>query len=206
MPQRTAFMFGVVFLAACGSGGASADGARSDSTATAKSGSADAAGMATTGSPDACALVTVGDLAAAFGARQFVVDNSGPAPRNIAGTATTNTVSSCTFVSAGATVRDMATVTVMLVTAPSDAKQNTVAQMKKGVMSLGIPVTPVDIPALGNAAYWVNLGSAQRSSLAVNVQSGSRHWLTVSESSVGQPVDTTVGRLIQVARTALTKL
>ncbi len=155
---------------------------------------------------DACDLVSIGDLAAVFAPRTFATDNSGPVPRNQTGSAKTNAVTSCTFVSKGASIRDMVTVSVSVVTSPSDAAQRSVEQMKQGVTSLGLNANPVDIAGLGDAAYWVNLGSAQRSAVAVNVKQGSRRWLTVGESSSGQSVEETVERLTKLAHLALGKL
>jgi hypothetical protein len=115
-------------------------------------------------------------------------------------------VTSCTFVSRGASIRDMVTVSVMVVTSPSDAAQRSTEQMKQGATSLGLNAKPIDLPGLGDAAYWVNLGSASRSAVAINVKQGSRRWLTVGESSSGQSVDETVARLTTIAKSALGKL
>jgi hypothetical protein len=155
---------------------------------------------------DACDLVSTADLAAVFAPRTFATENGGPEPRNRAGSATQNSVTSCTFVSRGTSIRDMVTVSVMVVTSPSDAAQRSTEQMKQGATSLGLNATPIDLPGLGDAAYWVNLGSASRSAVAINVKQGSRRWLTVSESSSGQSVDDTVARLTTIAKSALGKL
>ncbi len=155
---------------------------------------------------DACDLVSIDDLAAVFAPRTFATDNSGPVPRNRPGGPKQNSVTSCTFVSSGTSVRDMITVSMMVVTAPSDAAQQSVEQMKKGATALGLNANPIDIQALGDGAYWVNLGSAQRSAVAVNVKQGARRWLTVSESSSGRQLDDTVARLTKLAQSALGKL
>jgi len=52
----------------------------------------------------------------------------------------------------------------------------------------------------------VNLGSAQRSSIAVNVKHAPRQWLTVGESSAGDRVEESVDRLTKSARKALAQL
>jgi len=150
-------------------------------------------------------MISPADLAEVFAPRTFVVDTSGPVPHNQPGTAKTNAVTSCSYTS-GTTMRDMMTINVTLVTAPHDAAHASVEQMKKGVAALGLNATPVDIAGLGDAAYWVNLGSAQRSSIAVNVKHAPRQWLTVGESSAGDRVEESVDRLTKIARKALAQL
>lgn len=191
-----------MLLGACASEGkeAAKDGARTSEAATAGSGGA------STATRDACELITTADLAAEFAPRTFIVDTSGPVPRNRVGKANQNSVTSCTFASTNSSFRDMMTITVMVVTSPSDAAQRTVEQMKTGAMSLGLKAVPVDVAGLGDGAYWVNLGSAQRSSLSINVKQGARRWLTVGESSTGQREAETVTHLTKLAGMALGKL
>ena len=152
---------------------------------------------------DACVLITAEDLATVFAPRAFTVDTSGPTPRNRPGKAKQAAVTTCTFVSAGATLRDLMSITVMVRTTPEGTPHPTVDEMKKGAISLGLGAKPVDVSGLGDGAYWVNLGSAQRSAVAVNVDHGARHWLTVSESSSGANVDETAAQLTKLAAIAL---
>lgn len=154
---------------------------------------------------DACGLVTPEALGALFEGRSFVIDHTSPSPRNRAGAPGQNTITSCTFVSAAPEVRDILAITILVTIAPSDGAHQSVAAMKAGAQSLGLS-PPVDIPGLGDGAYWVNAGTAQRSAIAINVQHNPRIWLTVSESSVGQDTALTVDRLTAVARQALALL
>jgi hypothetical protein len=59
---------------------------------------------------------------------------------------------------------------------------------------------------LGDAAYWVNLGSATRPSIQLNVFKGPRVWLVFSASASGLDVDAAVGHLTALARASLTRL
>jgi hypothetical protein len=155
---------------------------------------------------DACRLITPDELGAVFAGRTFAVDQSGPGLANPPAAQGKNTVTSCTYVSADASPRELVAVTVLLVTAPTDAAHQSIDAMKSGVESLGLNATTTDIPGLGDGAYWVNLGSERRSAVAVNVSQKPRMWLTVSESSSGQPVELTVERLITVAQNVLRRL
>ena len=162
---------------------------------------ADAPATASESALDACALVSAGDVNAAFAPRVFEVDNSGPS----ASVKTKfGSSSSCTFVSKGASIRDMVTVSLTVSRAFDEKNAVTVAQMKKGVVDL--KGTPVDVPGLGDAAHWYNLDGPTRSSIGLQVQEGKLTWLNLGESSVGQPADVTVARLSKVASAALAKL
>ncbi len=204
--RHSALTLSTALLVACGGGTVEKSGANASPSATvAASGNTDAGARGSAATADACKMISPADLAEAFAPRTFVVDTSGPVPHNRPGTAKTNAVTSCTYTS-GTTMRDMMTINLTVVTAPSDAAHATVEQMKKGVAALGLNATPVDIAGLGDAAYWVNLGSAQRSSLAVNVQRAPRQWLTIGESSAGDRVEESVERLTKIARKALEQL
>jgi hypothetical protein len=192
-------------LVSCGNPAPTAQETASNTAAPATEPSATAETTAAA-TPDACDLVTPDELAAIFTGRSFAIDNTSPAPRNTPASPGRNAITSCTFVSPGASVKDMITVSVILTTAPSDKAQQTIDRMKAGVASLGMAATPVDIAGLGDGAYWVNLGSDRRSGVAVNVQRNPRYWLSVSESSSGQEEATTVSRLTEIARQALGRL
>ena len=151
---------------------------------------------------DACALLLKADVDATFAPRTFTLD---PASQpDIAGTATLASVSTCTFVSAGASVRDMMTVGLLARRSPSDASGVTVATAKVGAAQL--KATPVDLPGLGDAAYWINLGSANRPSIQVNVFKGPRVWLIFSASAAGLDANATVEHLAKIAEAALGRL
>jgi hypothetical protein len=193
-----------LLLAACA--GEAKDGAKDAARATVAAQDPATATGTRADTRDACELITTAELATVFAPRTFAVDTSGPVPRNRVGKANQNSTTSCTFSSAHTSVRDLVTVTVMVVTSPSDAAQRTVDQMKKGVMSLGLNAKPVDVTGLGDGAYWVNLGSTRRSAFALNVKNGARRWLTVGESSSGERDEDTVARLTKLAELALAKL
>jgi hypothetical protein len=193
-----------LLLAACA--GEAKDGAKDGTRTAAVSGEPAADAGARPDTRDACELVTTTELATVYAPRTFAVDTTGPVSRNRVGKANENSMTTCTFSSASASVRDLVTVTVMVVTSPSDAAQRTVDQMKTGVMSLGLNAKPVDVAGLGDGAYWVNLGSTQRSAFALNVKDGARRWLTIGESSSGQRDEETLSRLTKLAGLALAKL
>jgi len=204
--RPAAFALSTALLAACGGGTVEKSAADAPPSSTvAVSGNTDAHASRTGTTADACLMISPADLAEVFAPRTFVVDTSGPVSRNQPGTAKTNTITSCTYTS-GTTMRDMMTINLTVVTAPNDAAHATVEQMKQGVAALGLNATPVDIASLGDAAYWVNLGSAQRSAIAVNVKHAPRQWLTIGESSAGDRVEESVDRLTKIARKALEQL
>ena len=203
---RAALTLSAALLAACGGGNGEKSAPDGSSSSTAgPSTNSDVSASRPPATADACAMITPADLAEAFAPRTFVVDTNKLVTHSEPGTAKTNAVTSCTYTS-GTTMRDMMTVGVTVVTAPTDAGHPTVEQMKKGVASLGLNATPVDIAGLGDAAYWVNLGSVQRSSIALNVKHAPRQWLTIGESSAGDRVEQSVERLTALARKAVAKL
>jgi len=204
MHQLTRVTMTVLVLTACAGEAKNAEQSGSGAMSAAPAASAGGAGdrSATT---DACTLITTSDLATVFAPRAFVVDTSGP-PRNRPGKAKQAAVTTCTFVSAGASLRDLMSVTVMVRTTPEGAPHPTIERMKKGAASLGLGAKPIDVAGLGDGAYWINLGSAQRSGVAINVDHGNVHWLTVSESSSGVSVDETAARLTKLAGIALGRL
>lgn len=151
---------------------------------------------------DACALLLVADVDAAFAPRTFTLEPKSPPDR--ASTGQMAAVSTCTFASRGASVREMMTVGLLARRAPTDASGVTVATAKSGAAQL--KATPVDVPALGDAAYWVNLGSATRPSIQLNVFKGPRVWLVFSASAAGLDLDAAVEHLSALARASLARL
>ena len=156
-----------------------------------------AATTAASSTPDACGVVTTSDVNAAFAPRVFVIDNSGPVAAKQSSKFAQ--VSNCTFVSKGATVKDMLTVSVSLRVASSDANGVTVKVMKDGVVKLG--GAPVDIPGLGDSAYWYTLGGR-----SVAVLKGKRILLTVSEHAPKRSEAEAITDLKKIAGAALAKL
>ncbi len=149
---------------------------------------------------DACSLITKADVNAAFAPRIFEVDNSGPVQRLSTKYAE---VSNCTFVSKGATIRDLATVTVSVRVATSDEYGVGIDKMKAGAVAL--KGTPVDIAGVGDGAYWVNLGSSARPVRQLAVAKGKRLWLTFGEGSPALSDAEAVERLTRLAKFGLGK-
>lgn len=155
-----------------------------------------------TGLLDACALLLKADVDRAFAPRVFANGEKGQG--NFAGTAKLATVSGCTFTSRGASVREMMTVSILARRAPSDQTGVPLAVAKDGAVRLH--ATPVDVPGLGDAAYWVNLGSSTRPVISLNVLRGKRLWLVFSATASGLGTETALAGLTKVARATLGRL
>lgn len=150
---------------------------------------------------DACALLPKGDVAAAFAPRVFGDGEKGRG--DFAGTATLATVANCTYTSRGASPRETLTVGLTARRAPSDASGLSVAAAKEGAAKLN--AKPVDVAKLGDAAYWVNLGSASRPIIQLNVLQGKRLWLIFSASGAGLKSDAALPGLMNLARQTLAR-
>lgn len=186
----------VLLLAACAACSGDAKGSKPAATMSA------AGSAATSRAPSACVLVTKADVDAAFAPRVFTVEPE--TTPDIAGTDRIAAVSACTYASRGASIREMITVGALVRRAPADAAAVTVATAKAGAVKLN--ATPVDVPALGDAAYWINLGSATRPIVELNVFVGPRLWLVFSASAPTLSVEVAVAELRKVAETALGRL
>lgn len=151
---------------------------------------------------DACALLTKADADAAFAPRLF--ENGEKGRGDIAGTDRLAAVSSCTFTSRGATAKETMTVGILVRRAPSDDTGVTVAGAKEGAMRL--KTTPIDVPGLGDAAYWVNLGSSTRPVIELNVFKGRRLWLIFSATGSKLDPEGAVADLAKLAEAALGRL
>ena len=151
---------------------------------------------------DACALMLKADVDAAFAPRVFGDGEKGVG--DVAGSATLAAVSGCTFSSPGASAKEMMTVSILARRAPDDQTGMTVAMAKDGAVQLN--ATPVDVPGLGEAAYWINLGSSTRPIIQLNVLKGKRLWLIFSATASPLGTDTALAGLAQVARAALGRL
>lgn len=155
-----------------------------------------------TGPLDACALMLKADVDAAFAPRVF--GNGEKGRGDVAGTAKLATVSRCTFTSRGASLRELMTVGILARRAPNDKAGVTVASAKDGAVKLN--ANPVDVPGLGDAAYWVNLGSSTRPIVQLNVLKGQRLWLIFSATASNLGTDAALARLTKVAKVTLGRL
>ena len=189
----------VVLVAVCSafSGEAKEPNGSALTSGDARSGTAQAAGPL-----DACALLLKADVDAAFAPRVFANGEKGRG--NFAGTAKLAAVSSCTFTSRGASLREMLTVGILARRAPSDQTGVPLASAKDGAVKLN--ATPVDVPGLGDGAYWVNLGSRTRPVISLNVLKGKRLWLVFSASASGLATETALAGLTKAAKATLGRL
>lgn len=195
----------VLGLAACGNPAPAPQEEKTSATDTTSTGtSAATTPAAATDTPDACALVTAAELAAIFPGRDF--SKTPPAPRNTPGGPRRNAVSACTFVSTGASIPEMMTISIVLTTAYSDKAQASLDGMKSGLSTMGVKFRSGPIEGAGDAGYWFNVGNDRQSAVVVNVRRNPRHWLSVSESSFGQEEAVTVSRLTEVAKAALGRI
>lgn len=165
------------------------------------SSSAAATDIGTARTLDACTLLLKADVDLVFAPRAFTLEPKDTP--DTPGTGKIAAVSNCTFVSRGATMRETMTVNLLARRAPTDASGVTVAVAKSGAVQL--KATPVDVPGLGDAAYWVNMGSASRPDIQLNVFTGRRVWLIFGASAAGLDADTAVQHLTQLAKAALTR-
>ena len=188
----------VLLLVICSACSGDSKGSRTAAATAATS----ATGSQTARQFDACALLLNADVDAAFAPRTFTLEPK--VSPDVASTGQLAAVSTCDFTSRGASVREMLTVGLLARRAPNDASGVTVAMAKAGAAQL--KATPVDVPGLGDAAYWVNLGSANRPSIQLNVFKGPRVWLIFSASAAGLDVSAAVEHLTTLAQATLPRL
>lgn len=150
----------------------------------------------------ACVLLLKADVEAAFAPRVFKDGEKGVG--DFAGTAKYASVSSCMFTSKGASFRDLLTVGLVVRRAPTDQSGVALATAKEGAVKL--KMTPVDVPGLGDAAYWVNSGTAKRPNLQLNVLKGKRLWLIFGATAAGLEIDKALAGLTKVAQATLPRL
>ena len=196
----------VLGLAACGNPAPAPQEEKSSAAVTTETTAAAPSPARAQDTPDACDLVTPVDLATIFPGRSFTPDDTPPEKRNKPGGPRRNAVTSCTFISNGASIPDMMTVSVVLITAYSDKAQPSIEKMQSGLSTLGLKISHKTIEGLGDGAYWYNIGGNRRSGVVLNVMRNPRYWLTISESSSGQEEPPIVSRLTEVARQALARL
>lgn len=189
----------ILLLTLCSACAGDTKGAQASQAEPASQARAAAPATATVG---ACALLLKADVDAAFAPRVFTLEpQNGP---DIAGTDRMASVSHCTYASRGASIREMMTVGLVARQAQNDASGITVATAKAGAVKLN--ATPVDVAGLGDAAYWINLGSARRPIIELNVFKGARTWLVFGASAPTLDTDTALADLRKVAEAALARL
>ena len=76
--------------------------------------------------------------------------------------------------------------------------------MEAGVVQL--KGTPVDVPGLGDGAFWANLGTDSHPSYLPNVMVGTRYWLTFSTAGVKTEPQRAIQTLTGLAKTVLPRL
>jgi hypothetical protein len=144
---------------------------------------------------DACAMLQKVDVEAAFAPRTF---DSGKPGFAMKASKSNAAVSSCTYTSKDAMARDRVTVSLKVRRAPSDETGITPAAAKDGAAQL--KARPVDVPAAGQGAYWVSLGSSALPSIQLNVFRGKRDWLIFSSSARTLDNDAVLAGLTKVAK------
>jgi len=149
----------------------------------------------------ACALLLKADVEAAFAPRVFGDGATGVGA--FAGTAKLASSSSCTFTSRGGSVRDLLTVGLVVRRAPTDQAGVTLATAKGGAVKL--KMTPVDVTGVGDAAYWVDMGSSKRPNIQLNVFKGKRLWFIFSATAAGLNAETALAGLTRVAKATLAR-
>lgn len=159
-----------------------------------------AADVKADGDLDACKIMQKADVETAFAPRKFDAGSLEPVTK---GSTKLAAVSSCTYSAAGATVRDMVSVSLMARRAPTDATGTTPAQARQGAAQL--KATPVDVSGLGDGAYWINMGSATSPSIQINVFRGKREWLIFSSFGGKLDSNTALANLTKVAKTTLAR-
>jgi len=149
---------------------------------------------------NACAMLQKTDVEAAFSPRKF---DSGKPGLELKNSRTRAAVSSCTYTSRGAATKDMVTVSLEVQRAPSDATGTTPEAAKAGAVKL--KSVPVDVPGLGNGAYWVNLGSNAFPVFELNVFRGKREWLVFSSGARTLNKSAILAGLTKIAKATLAR-
>jgi hypothetical protein len=150
---------------------------------------------------DSCALLQKSDVQAAFSPRTFESGTPGPVQP---GTAKLAAVASCTYTSPAPSPRDIVSVTLLTRRSPDGVKGVSMEAMKAGVVQL--KGTPVDVPGLGDGAFWANLGTDSHPSYLLNVMVGTRYWLTFSTAGVKTEPQRAIQTLTGLAKRVLPRL
>ena len=141
------------------------------------------------------------DVDGVFSPRSFDSGTAGPSQP---GTAKLAAVAGCTYTSQAPRPRDMVSVTLTVRRSADGAKQVPMAAAKAGAVRL--KATPVDVPGLGDGAYWINMGTDVAPSYQLNVMVGARYWLVFSTSGVILEPPQAVQALTTLARAVLPRL
>ena len=150
---------------------------------------------------DPCAMMTKAELEAAF-SRTFDAGTAGP-PQ--AGTAKRAAVASCTYTSAAPQPRDMLSVTLVVRRSPEGMKGISLETAKAGAVQ--VKAKPVDVPGLGDGAYWINLGTDVAPNYQLNVMAGGgRYWLILSTWGLRTEPGRAIEVITRLARTTLPRL
>ncbi len=150
---------------------------------------------------DSCALMKQADVQAVFSPRTFDQGTAGP-PQP--GTAKLAAVATCTYTAQSSNPRDTLSVMLMTRRSPDGVKNVTIEAMKAGVVQL--KGTPVDVPGLGDGAYWASMGTEAFPSYQLNVRVGERYWLALSTGGFKGDPQRTIQALTSLAKTVLPRL
>lgn len=150
---------------------------------------------------DPCALMRKSDLEAVF-PRSFEAGIPGP-PQ--AGTAKKAAVASCTYTSPAPQPRDMLSVSFVVRRSPEGMKGISLETAKAGAVQ--VKATPVDVPGLGDGAYWINLNTESAPNYQLNVMAGGgRYWLIFSTFGLRMEPAKAIPMLSTLARNTLPRL
>lgn len=150
---------------------------------------------------DPCALMRKADLEAVF-PRSFEAGIAGP-PQ--AGTAKKAAVASCTYTSPAPQPRDMVSVSFVVRRSPEGMKGISLETAKAGAVQ--VKATPVDVPGLGDGAYWINLNTEAAPNYQLNVMAGGgRYWLIFSTFGLRMEPAKAIPMLSTLARNTLPRL
>lgn len=150
---------------------------------------------------NACAMLEKTEIELAFAPLKFDVGTL--AKQVVKSSAKLADVSSCTFTSTGTTAKEKVTVSLLARRAPDDTSGVTSSAAKIGAAQL--KATTADLPALGEGAYWVNLGSAAFPMFQINVFKGKREWLVFGVSGRTLNQSSALMALTQVAKATTKK-
>lgn len=159
------------------------------------------AGVAQAQPMDPCAMIRKADLETVF-SRSFEAGIAGP-PQ--AGTAKRAAVASCTYTSPAPQPRDMLSVSFVVRRSPEGMKGISLETAKAGAVQ--VKATPVDVPGLGDGAYWINLNTEASPNYQLNVMAGGgRYWLIFSSFGLRLEPAKAIPMLSTLARVTLPRL
>ncbi len=150
---------------------------------------------------DACALLPKADVDAAFAPRVF---DKGTPGHSQPGNAKVHAVSECLYTAPGTSPRDVLTVNVLVLRAPSDAARPTLAMAKAAAVQL--KATAVDVAGVGEGAILSDQGTGRFRTFVLTVLHGKRHTLTLSTGGSGVEPTKAQALLVSLAKRALPRL